>query len=133
MQTIPDSVLDRIIDHRPHLAAVVANLRNDPERAVQYERPLASAYLSGETRLSALETWHLASCAAGKPYGADAVWIDVTTAAHESGYDPAHVRRLIYNHQIDGEQRKGVWWVRRADIAARVRDPRGRPKLTATD
>ena len=70
MITIPYDVLDKIVAHRPHLASIVANLRANPDRARQFEKPLADAYLAGETKLTALETWKLSACCAGRAYGA---------------------------------------------------------------
>ena len=69
MITIPEEVLAVIIAHRPHLAGIVRNLRAHPSRAVQFEKPLADAYLIGETRLSALATWRLSYCCVGEKYG----------------------------------------------------------------
>jgi hypothetical protein len=69
MQTIPDSVLDKIKVHRPHLARIIDNLKAFPSRAVQFERAIADNYCMGETRLGALETWHLSACCVGKAYG----------------------------------------------------------------
>lgn len=132
MQTIPDDVLDKIVGHHPHLAAVVDNLRRQPALAETLERQIAATFLLGTAGpLTALEAWHLASCAAGKPYGADHVWLDVPFAAGESGYDAAHVRRLIANGTIAGAKRRGVWWVRREEVMQRPRDPRGRPRKSA--
>jgi hypothetical protein len=68
-QTIPDSVLDKIVAHRPHLAAIVANLRRFPERAIHFEKPLANGYLQGETKLTSMETWHLSFCCRSLPFG----------------------------------------------------------------
>lgn len=69
MVTIPDSVLDRIVEHRPHLGSMVRNLRANPARAMQFEKAIADNYLSGETRLSAIETYHLSSCCIGDRFG----------------------------------------------------------------
>lgn len=71
MVTIPDDVLEKIVAHRPHLASIVRNLRANPSRAVQFEKPLADAYLMGETRLTAMETWKLSACCVGKKYGGE--------------------------------------------------------------
>lgn len=71
MITIPDEVLEKIAAHRPHLACIVRNLRANPTRAVQFEKPLAHAYLMGETRLTAMETWKLSACCVGKKYGGE--------------------------------------------------------------
>ena len=79
MQTIPDTILDRMIEHRPQLAQMIANLRAHPDRAVQFETPIAQAYLAGESRLSALETWHLAQVAYGGPWGGE--WVRSWAAA----------------------------------------------------
>ena len=64
--SIPRDVLAKIVGHRPHLAGVVANIPRAPR---QCEKALAGAYLIGETRLTAQETWDLAACAAGRRYG----------------------------------------------------------------
>ena len=69
MITIPDSVLETIATHRPNLAGIVRNLRANPRRAVQFEKPLADAYLLGETRLSAIDTWKLSACCVGEKFG----------------------------------------------------------------
>jgi hypothetical protein len=69
MITIPDSVLDAIAEHRPHLAGIVRNLRANPSRTAQFEKPLADAYLCGETRLSILDTWKLSACCVGERFG----------------------------------------------------------------
>lgn len=69
MITIPDDVLNAIISHRPHLAGLVRNLRANPGRAVQFEKPLADAYLLGETRLSIVDTWKLSACCVGEKFG----------------------------------------------------------------
>jgi hypothetical protein len=71
MKTIPVDVLDKIEAHRPHLAAIIGNLKaaTGPELARGLEKRLADAYLAGETRLSAMETWRLAACSAGRGYG----------------------------------------------------------------
>ena len=75
MITIPDSVLKSIVEHRPQLAGIVRNLRANPSRAVQFEKPLADAYLMGETKLSVADTWKLSACCVGewvaKHYGED--------------------------------------------------------------
>jgi hypothetical protein len=67
MQTIPDAILDQIVQHRPHLAPMIANLRSHPDLAAQLEKAIATAYLLGETLLSAQETWYLAQVAHGGP------------------------------------------------------------------
>jgi hypothetical protein len=67
--TIPDAVLETIVDDRPHLAGIVRNLRANPRRAAQFEKPLADAYLMGETKLSAVDTWKLSACCVGEKFG----------------------------------------------------------------
>jgi hypothetical protein len=67
--TIPTPVLDQIAIHRPHLAGMVRNLQANPSRAAQFEKPLADAYLAGETKLSALDTWRLSACCVGDKFG----------------------------------------------------------------
>jgi putative cell wall-binding protein len=64
--TIPREVLDKIVQHRPHLATIVGNI---PAAPSQCEKALADAYLAGETRLTVQETWKLAACSAGNSYG----------------------------------------------------------------
>jgi hypothetical protein len=68
-KSIPDSVLEQIRTHRPHLGRIIDNLNTYPERAMQFERPLANAYLAGETRLSMIDTWKLSSCCVGNRFG----------------------------------------------------------------
>ena len=68
MRTIPEFVLAKIVSHRPHLAKIVDNLKADPQRASQFEKAVAVAYLAGETTLTVRETLDLSSCAAGRPY-----------------------------------------------------------------
>jgi len=71
MQTsIPDEVLEKIVNHHPHLQVMINNLRNAKGQTVQLlEKRLADAYLSGETHLTPLETFYLAACCWGRPYG----------------------------------------------------------------
>ncbi len=64
--TIPQNVLDKILRHRPHMSQLIGNL---PMAPAQAEKAIAFAYLQGETRLTGLETWRLASCAVGRGYG----------------------------------------------------------------
>jgi hypothetical protein len=52
------------------LGRIIDNLNAHPGQAVQFEKALAHAYLTGETRLSALDTWRLSSCCVGRPFGA---------------------------------------------------------------
>lgn len=128
MQTIPDDVLDAITAHRPHLAAMARNLRANPALAGAIERDLATAYLAGETRLSATQTYHLAACAAGHPYGA---WIDLDYAAHLSGFSAAHLRRLIGAGTLDAIKRRGEHYVSREAVEGLERKVAGRPRRPA--
>lgn len=54
---IPDTVLDKISGHRPHLAEMCKNYKANHD--IRIGNAIANAYLQGETRLSAMETWHL--------------------------------------------------------------------------
>lgn len=69
--SIPESVLEKIAIHRPHLRAMIDNLRNaqDQKTVRLLEKRLADAYLMGETHLTPLETFYLAACCDGRPYG----------------------------------------------------------------
>ncbi len=69
MYTIPDSVLAKIAEHRPHLGGMIQNLRAHPAQAIQFEKAIADAYLMGETRLSAMETYRLSACCVGDKFG----------------------------------------------------------------
>jgi hypothetical protein len=73
-RSIPDPVLDKITQHRPHLLPLVDNLRRLPSLAAQLEKAIADGYLFGETRLTGAETFALASCCAGRPYGGSMVY-----------------------------------------------------------
>lgn len=111
MQTIPDAVLDKIAEHRPHLAAMIANLRAHPDQAPQTEMALARAYLYGETHLSASETWYLAQVAHGGPWGGD--WWTLDRAAYETGYNAGTLRRMLNDGKLTGIKRDKTWYVRR--------------------
>ena len=117
MQTIPDAMLRQIAQHRPDLQLMIDNLRACPEQAAQIEQALATRYLWGKTRLSATNTWHLAQCAHGAPWGGD--WVTTTYAAHLSGYDAAYVRRLAGAKTIVGMKRGKTWYVRRDALPKR--------------
>jgi hypothetical protein len=71
MKTIPDSVLEKICGHRPNLRVMIENLRSAKDQAIirMLEKRLADAYLMGETELTPLETFYLAACCHGRPYG----------------------------------------------------------------
>jgi hypothetical protein len=64
--SIPRSVLEKIVAHRPHLKTIVDNIPKDPD---QIERALTDAYLQGESQLTGPETFALSSCCVGRPYG----------------------------------------------------------------
>ena len=46
MQTIPDSVLEKIRTHRPQLGRIIENLKAFPARAVQFEKATAASRTS---------------------------------------------------------------------------------------
>jgi hypothetical protein len=69
MITIPETVLTKIAEHRPHLALMIRNLRSKPALAAQIEKAIAGNYLSGETRLSPMETHQLSACCIGEKFG----------------------------------------------------------------
>ncbi len=111
MQTIPDTVLGKIAEHRPHLATMIANLRSSPEQAQQIETALARAYLYGETHLSAIETWHLSQVAHNGPWGG--TWWTLDRAAVETGYNAGTLRRMLNDGKLSGIKRDKTWYVRR--------------------
>jgi hypothetical protein len=111
MQTIPDAVLDQIVQHRPHFAALVANLRACPDHAPQIERSIAMAYLSEEIRLSGQDTWFLSQVANGGPWGGD--WWTLTRASGETGYDAGTLRRMIFDKKLSGLKYGKTWYLRR--------------------
>jgi hypothetical protein len=113
-QTIPDAVLDAIIAHRPHLAQIVRNLRANMLDSRQVEQHIARAYLHAETRLSATNTLHLAQVAEGGPWGGD--WWRLNRAAEESGYSPAHLRRLAGEGTVVARKYGKTWYVRKDSI-----------------
>lgn len=113
MKTIPDTMLDAIVEHRPHLAPMIANLRTYPDQAAQIEQALARAYLYGAIALSALDTLHLSQVANGSPWGGD--WVKLHEAAHITGYTDAHLRRLAAVWKAEGKalKRDKTWYVKR--------------------
>jgi hypothetical protein len=111
MQTIPDVILDRIAAERPHLQAMIDTLRQSTDLAQGVEKAIAFEYLEGTTTLSAMETWHLAQCANGAPWGGD--WVSTARAAVLTGYDEAHIRRLAGDGKIAAMKRGKTWYVRR--------------------
>jgi len=60
--TIPDSVIEKIVAHRPQLAVVADNVRS----GLVPERTLARLYLVGESKLTVSETIRLAKVAEGQ-------------------------------------------------------------------
>lgn len=117
MQTIPDAVLDRIAEHRPHFSAMIANLRNHPELAQQLERAIAVAYLSGNVLLSGQDTWYLSQVASGGPWGGD--WWPLARAADETGYDHGTLRRMINDGKLSGVKYGKTWYVRWDVVSAK--------------
>lgn len=114
MQTIPDAVLNQIAQHRPHLAPMIVNLRECPDQAPQIEKAIATAYLLGVTQLSGLDTWYLSQVSYGGPWGGD--WVSTSHAAHLSGYDDAHLRRLAGSGELPAIKRGKTWYLRRDAI-----------------
>lgn len=111
MQTIPDAVLAQIVQHRPHFATMIANLRAHPDQAVQIEKAIATAYLSAEIHLSGQDTWYLSQVSNGGPWGGD-YWT-LTRAAGETGYDAGTLRRMIFDLKLSAVKYGKVWYVRR--------------------
>lgn len=67
--SIPEEVLQQILEHRPHLTQMVENLRTHPEMAQVLEKRIADAYLAGTVHLSPLDTFRLAACSNGRAFG----------------------------------------------------------------
>lgn len=114
MHTIPDRVLDLIVEHRPHLAPMVANLRAYPAQAAQIERALATAYLLGDVRLSGLDAWHLSQVSYGGPWGGD--WLLSSHAAELLGVSDSRVRQLILAGRLPVITRGKRHYVSRAAV-----------------
>ena len=106
--TIPAAVLAQIVQHRPHLATIAANVRSGavPEKA------LAVAYLAGETQLSGADTLHLAQVAHGGPWGGD--WDTTGMAAARAGVTGGRIRQKVLSGELESMKRGGVLYVRRA-------------------
>lgn len=115
MQTIPDGVINLIVEHRPHLAALVANLHASPDQAPQIEQALATAYLLGETRLSAQETWYLSQVAHGGPWGGD--WVRATHAALLLHVDESRIRQRILAGELPAVKYGKTWFVQRSALS----------------
>lgn len=111
MRTIPDAVLTQIAEHRPHLAPMIANLRANPDHAAQIEKGIATAYLLGETRLSALDTWYLAQVSYGGPWGGD--WLLSSHAAVMLGVSESRIRHRIASGELPSIMRGKTRYVRR--------------------
>ena len=116
MQTIPDAVLDQIVQHRPHFAAMIANLRTYPDQAPQIEKAIATAYLLGETQLCALDTWYLAQVSYGAPWGGD--WLSTSHAAELTGYTDSHLRRMAGSGALLALKRGKTWYIRRDALSS---------------
>jgi len=54
--TIPDSVLDQIIEHRPHLGSMVRNLRANPSPASRRRVVLSETWIPEITRVTLART-----------------------------------------------------------------------------
>ena len=119
MRTIPDRVLDLIVEHRPHLAEMVANLRAHPEQAGQIEKALATAYLLGAVRLDGSDTWHLSQVASGGPWGGD--WLLSSHAAELLGVSDSRIRQRILADELPAIKRGKTWYVRRDALDAATR------------
>lgn len=130
MQTIPDDLLDRIVADKPDYAPLVARIREQPERAAEYERTLAYNYLGGTmpATISAREVSYLSAASAGHPYGR---YIDLDYASHLSGYSKQHLRLLAGNGAVPAVKRKGEWYVDRDALGERERIKEGRPRRPA--
>lgn len=115
MQTIPDAVLEQITQHRPHFATMIANLRAHPDLASQIEKAIATAYLLGDTHLSAQDTWYLAQVAYGGPWGGD--WVRSSHAAILLGVDESRIRQRIAAHELPSLLYGKTRYVRRDAIA----------------
>ena len=121
MHTIPDRVLEQIVEHRPHLAPMAANLRAHPEQAAQIEKALATAYLLGTTHLSAMDTWHLSQVAHGGPWGGE--WVLSAHAAILLNVSESRVRQLILAGRLPVMTRGKTHYVARAAVEGMVRPP----------
>lgn len=115
MRTIPDVVLDKIARHRPHLAGIIRNLREQPaEQAPLFEVPLAQMYLAGETRLTARETQYLAQVSWGGPWGGD--WMRISEASYATGYSEVWLRQMAQGAKLPALKRGKVWYLRRDSL-----------------
>jgi hypothetical protein len=121
MPTIPDRVLDQLIEHRPHLAQLVANVRaagDDDALVAQLERSLATAYLLGETHLSAQDTWHLSQVAHGGPWGGD--WLSTSHAAALLDVTDSRIRQRISAEKLPHIKRGKTLYVWRDGFGVRT-------------
>lgn len=106
--TIPDAVLDFIIQHRPHLATMAANV----QAGAVPEKALAVAYLAGNTELSGADTLHLAQVAYGGPWGGE--WDTTGMAAARLGVTDGRIRQKVLRGELESMKRGGVLYVRRS-------------------
>lgn len=118
MRTIPDAILERIVTQYPHLRRRVTHLTSleSSDDAPAIERQIATIYLmSGVSRLSALETWHLAQVSHGAPWGG--AYVDSATAAARLQVSDSRIRQRIAKEgwARDGRavKRGKTWYVRR--------------------
>lgn len=120
MRTIPDEVLSKMEAMRPHLLPLIDNIRAHPDRAVQLERAVAYAILSGTVSapLTAQEVYYLAASSAGHPYGR---YIDLDYAASLSGLSTAHLRRLCIAGEAGALKWRGEWYMDREQLPQRQR------------
>ena len=106
--TIPDAVLAQIVQHRPHLATMAANV----QAGAVPEKALAVAYLAGNTELSGADTLHLAQVAYGGPWGGD--WDTTGMAAARAGVTDGRIRQKVLSGELESMKRGGVLYVRRS-------------------
>ena len=106
--TIPTAVLAQIVQHRPHLAQLAANVR----AGTAPEKTLAVAYLAGETQLSGADTLYLAQVAHGGPWGGD--WDTTGMAAARAGVTDGRIRQKVLSGEMESMKRGGVLYVRRS-------------------
>lgn len=72
LASIPETVIAKILDHRPHLLPMVNTLRRTSSTTVarKVESDLASNFLAGTCgALTGPEALSLAKCKNGQPYG----------------------------------------------------------------
>lgn len=114
MQTIPDAVLDVIVEHRPQLATMVNNLRAHPEQAPLIERAIATTYLLGTIGLSGQEAFWLSQVANGGPWGGD--WLRSAHAAELLGVDESRIRQLVSGDRLNVITRGKTHYISRESV-----------------